>query len=119
MQARAPEPWRIIYCSIHTWTPLTASCARAQGGTVASMLLQQEVNPWRRVYSLADALRWCVDVAGAVVALHSAAQPMIHRDLKLENVLLTKADGETRAAITDFGLTAVRRVGTRVSTFAP
>ena len=89
-------------------------CARGQvqhimqAGTVASALLQQEVNPFRRVYVLADAVRWCTDVLQALVLLHTAETPMVHRDLKLENVLLTKRDGVLRAALTDFGLTGVR-----------
>lgn len=41
------------------------------------------------MYSYCDALRWAADIASALHYLHSCQPRVIHRDLKLENVLLT------------------------------
>ncbi|GLC47885.1 hypothetical protein PLESTB_000036300 [Pleodorina starrii] len=66
-------------------------------------------------YSDAQALLWLIDVADAMTFLHSREQPLlIHRDLKLENVLLRRdADGLLRAKLSDFGLAAVVDAGGR------
>ncbi len=48
-------------------------------------------------YARTDALRWCQHVAAAGAYLHHTCQPMvIHRDLKLENVLLTGGPVDSR-----------------------
>ncbi|TMW61798.1 hypothetical protein Poli38472_010861 [Pythium oligandrum] len=47
-------------------------------------------------------LRIALDIAEALVYLHSLDPPMIHRDLKSRNVLL---DQEMRACLSDFGTT--------------
>ena len=71
-------------------------------------------------YSLKDAAAWGADVAAGLAFLHSSNPVIVHRDLKLENVLLTKADeysGEgtewreaglrrSIALLADFGLAA-------------
>ncbi len=53
------------------------------------------------VYTSGEALGWMMDVAAGMQYLHSAAEgkPMIiHRDLKLENIMLAnKADGTGKA----------------------
>jgi eukaryotic-like serine/threonine-protein kinase len=51
---------------------------------------------------------WCIDILEAIVYLHTLPSPIIHRDLKLENILLTMDGGTKRAVIVDFGLVAVR-----------
>jgi len=40
------------------------------------------------VYNYTDALRWCQQVAEGMAYLHSCQPQVIHRDLKLENILL-------------------------------
>ncbi|TMW61813.1 hypothetical protein Poli38472_010876 [Pythium oligandrum] len=49
-----------------------------------------------------DKFRIALDIAEALVYLHSLDPPMIHRDLKSYNVLL---DGEMNAVLSDFGTT--------------
>jgi serine/threonine protein kinase len=53
-------------------------------------------------YSMGTALKWLLDVARALHCLHAVAGiPIVHRDVKPENVLIT-LDGH--AKLTDFGL---------------
>ncbi|GFR48864.1 hypothetical protein Agub_g10712, partial [Astrephomene gubernaculifera] len=56
-------------------------------------------------YSDAQALTWLIELADAMTYLHSRQPLLIHRDLKLENVLLRReADGVLHAKLSDFGL---------------
>ena len=47
--------------------------------------------PLQPVYSYADAMRWCIQISRGLAYLHSQQPLIIHRDLKLDNVLLTGA----------------------------
>lgn len=49
--------------------------------------------------------RWALDVARGMAFLHSAAQPILHRDLKSGNLLVDEGWG---IVISDFGLARVR-----------
>lgn len=55
-------------------------------------------------------MRWCLAVLEALVHLHTLPAPVVHRDLKLENVLIKPAPGGSRAVLADYGLAAVRAV---------
>ncbi len=52
------------------------------------------------MYTYADALRWATQVAEGLAYLHSCHPQIIHRDLKLDNILLSGAprleDGRVR-----------------------
>jgi Protein tyrosine and serine/threonine kinase len=62
------------------------SCADATSGakSLTSAALQT-------VYSFGDALRWTTQLAQGLAYLHAHRPLIIHRDLKLENCLLTGA----------------------------
>jgi serine/threonine protein kinase len=52
-------------------------------------------------YTLQERLRWCVDIASALVYLHGRDPPVRHGDLKPANVML---DDDGNAVLLDFGL---------------
>ena len=45
----------------------------------------------QEVYSIQDALRWTLQISEGLAYLHAQRLRIIHRDLKLENCLLTGA----------------------------
>ncbi|KAG2431212.1 hypothetical protein HXX76_009740 [Chlamydomonas incerta] len=96
----------------HTLSSLSSLRASAyvvmeacEGGDLKMMVLRQMTGR-SPAYSRLDALRWLTHIAAACSYLHETCRPMvIHRDLKLENVLLTGGPVDGRVAkITDFGL---------------
>ncbi|KAL6748455.1 kinase-like domain-containing protein [Haematococcus lacustris] len=77
------------------------------GGTLKKMVSKQMRTPHRSVYSNADALRWTTQLAEAIAYLHAARPKVIHRDLKMDNVLLTEGEVSVKSAkLSDFGLVA-------------
>ncbi|GAX84910.1 hypothetical protein CEUSTIGMA_g12331.t1 [Chlamydomonas eustigma] len=78
-----------------------------EGGTLKHMVMNQMKEPHRDIYRHVDALRWCINIADALAYLHEVKPVVIHRDLKLENILLKGKDTATQEAkISDFGLVA-------------
>ncbi|CAD7698547.1 unnamed protein product [Ostreobium quekettii] len=79
----------------------------AEGGAMED-LLRGEVRSVRPPkYGLATGLKWCVQVARAVEYLHSTCVRVVHRDLKLGNILLTVGHEDLSQAsirLADFGL---------------
>lgn len=59
------------------------------------------------VYTNVQALRWCLNIAEGIAALHSSVPMVIHRDLKSDNVLLTTHGKDAVAKIADLGLHAM------------
>lgn len=75
------------------------------GGPLSHVVCRQMASPTGKLYSLKDALNWCLDLARALEYLHTRAPALIHRDVKLSNVLLSeKVDGRRVAKLSDFGL---------------
>jgi serine/threonine protein kinase len=84
-----------------------------QGGTLKSLLLKEAYDrrpQWR--YSRCDAFRWAVGISKAMLYLHRFKPMIVHRDLKAENVLLTRRNvARSEAKLADFGLHKMIKVG--------
>ena len=52
------------------------------------LLPVQMMEPYKKKWSDTEAVQWSLQLARAVAYLHSRSPLVIHRDLKLENVLL-------------------------------
>lgn len=68
---------------------------------------KQMLNRQKCVYTSQEALAWMIDVAQGMQYLHSVTEnkPMIiHRDLKLENIMLAPEANRVYAKLVDFGL---------------
>ena len=66
----------------------------AHGGSLKKRLDTRSEVSW------SDNWRWAKDVASGMAWLHACTPPIIHRDLKADNVLL---DEDNRAMVADFG----------------
>jgi serine/threonine protein kinase len=84
-----------------------------QEGTLSRKICTQMANPTAKCYTEEQALQWSLDVARALQFLHAQSPPIIHRDVKHGNVLLTTEDGRLVAKLCDFGLHVVRGAGCR------
>jgi serine/threonine protein kinase len=82
-------------------------CLHLQGGTLMDKVSASMISPGRQVYSNAQALGWALDVASALQYLHCRSPAVLHRDVKLSNVLLAKEEGAYVAKLSDFGLHVV------------
>lgn len=72
------------------------------GGTLADLVQRQMLTPQYKIYSLIDALRWSIQISSALAYLHNSKPMLIHRDLKPDNIMLTK--DLVSAKLIDFGL---------------
>lgn len=77
------------------------------GGTLKSKILDQMVKRPQIVYTNVQALRWSLNIAEGIAAMHSSVPMAIHRDLKTDNVLLTSHEKDAVAKIADLGLHAM------------
>lgn len=77
-------------------------------GSLKALVLEQLANHKQEIYTAKDALKWLTQVSKGLLYLHTANPRVIHRDIKLDNILLTKLEGgEVVAKIGDFGLSAI------------
>lgn len=62
-----------------------------QGGALSVLVVNQMVEPYRTIYTDGDALQWLIDIAHGLAFLHHQCDPpVIHRDIKLDNILLSR-----------------------------
>jgi tRNA A-37 threonylcarbamoyl transferase component Bud32 len=71
---------------------------RLEGWTLREMLDQRVALPWQ------EALQYAMQTAQALAAAHSRTPPVVHRDLKPDNVMIL-SDG--RVKVMDFGIAKV------------
>lgn len=63
------------------------------GGDLKQLVIDAMSHPFDPPYSKTQALRWAMHIAEALHYLHCVCTPMIiHRDLKLDNILLSSTD---------------------------
>ncbi|KAL6759507.1 kinase-like domain-containing protein [Haematococcus lacustris] len=67
------------------WMMLLECC---DGGSLARLLVKQMKDSWQPAYSQGQALQWLADVAEGLAHLHQQKRPLVHRDIKLENIML-------------------------------
>jgi WNK lysine deficient protein kinase len=72
-------------------------------GTLKSFINKVQVIRWK------IAKRWAVQILNGLAYLHSQDPPVIHRDLKCENIFINGTSGDLR--IGDLGLSTVHRNG--------
>jgi len=76
-------------------------------GTLYSKIVRQ-MKSSKQIYTVQDGLQWLTHVAKGMKYLHNSNPRVIHRDLKIENVMLTADNqGQITAKIGDFGLHAL------------
>jgi serine/threonine protein kinase len=89
-----------------------------EGGTLKALVMKEMLGAGvsGSLYTLRDAVQWCCQIAEGLAYLHSVQPIVVHRDLKLDNVLLTAAQAFKNggqpdrssqiAKLADFGLVA-------------
>jgi serine/threonine protein kinase len=76
-----------------------------EGGSIGKLIQLGSINVGKkRLYSYHDAWRWSLQIAKAVQYMHESNPRVIHRDLKADNLLLTKPGRAGDIRIIDFGL---------------
>ncbi len=81
-----------------------------EGGSVLQLMAKY---PGNRLDPL-EALRIAATVAEALAYAHSRQPPIIHRDIKPDNILIRRSDGQIK--VSDFGLAAMLTSGKRAMT---
>ena len=76
-------------------------------GTLKSFITKVQVIRWK------IAKRWAMQILKGLEYLHSQDPPVIHRDLKCENIFINGTSGDLR--IGDLGLSTVHRIGRKLS----
>ena len=63
------------------------------GGSMKRLVLEQSINYHAHGLNSADIMGWCIDIASVLAHLHEeCTPPIVHRDLKLENIMLTQRE---------------------------
>ncbi len=84
-----------------------SECCSLQNGTMSALIMEQMIGGGRG-YQDKQAVGWMVEIASALDNMHKMPPlGMVHRDIKLENMMLQKEDGKLVAKLVDFGLSKV------------
>lgn len=77
------------------------------GGSLGAKVMAQ-MKAWNQIlYTYSEALRWCTQLTLAVGYIHDQHPLIIHRDLRLDNILLTDSTDSADVKLVDFGLIAL------------
>lgn len=76
-------------------------------GSLGHLVRRQCASIDNQLYTDREALKWCLDIASATSSLHASFPAVIHRDIKLDNILISYEEGEPLAKLIDFGLAVV------------
>lgn len=110
MMAALDHPCIVRFVGV-AWDSLFDLCVLSefmQGGDLRGMLSHYHAQG-RSVGFDTDKLRIAYNIANALTYLHSMSPPIIHRDLKSKNVLLSE---QLSAKLTDFGVSRERAENT-------
>lgn len=80
----------------------------AEGGNLRNLVASQ-VASYSPVYTFVDAMSILTDIASALAYMHTLDPPLVHRDIKQENMLIRRGEGTSnfRACVADYGLHVV------------
>eukprot|EP00798_Chlamydomonas_sp_ICE-L_P007817 gene7817-1014_t len=79
-----------------------------EGGALSHTVMKEMVNSGKALFTTQDSLKWCIQIAKALAYMHSTTPKVVHRDLKLENILLKgTVRGQQEVCIADLGLVAL------------
>lgn len=98
-----PNVVRLLGCAWTIESDLQALFEYMEGGDLRDYL----VDPTSPRHWSQELLQLAADIIEALVYVHSFTPPLVHRDLKSRNVLLT---GELKAKVTDFGASRYKSV---------
>lgn len=95
--------WALVieYCSSGSLYDCLSSQLRSSSTTSPQL-----IKPPQYSYTMVEAVRWLQEIASGLSHLHSQSQLIIHRDIKLENLLLTSSSSSSlsKVKICDLGL---------------
>ena len=92
------------------------------GGNLKRLIMEQSIEWGAQGLTATDSLSWSIQLASALSFLHSQSPPIIHRDIKLENILLatplkSRRKGQTvEIRLIDFGLACPLAIADRAAT---
>eukprot|EP00798_Chlamydomonas_sp_ICE-L_P002764 gene2764-12637_t len=101
---KVPVGVKFLKNSFVRWGILQELCT---GGAASKKVMECVTNTFGKSYTFKDALRWCSAIAEALTDMHNMDPPMIHRDVKTENILLQPSPIQSNvmeAKLSDFGL---------------
>jgi serine/threonine protein kinase len=81
--------WKLAHASQTEHGLLFLAMEAVTGGDLRELVLRAMMEP--TVYTDADVVRWAHDIARGLHYLHTRSPMVVHRDLKLENIMLDGA----------------------------
>eukprot|EP00798_Chlamydomonas_sp_ICE-L_P001726 gene1726-33133_t len=101
---KIPRGTRFLRNDRHVWGLLQQVC---EGGAVNTKIMDG-YHSGEKPYTPSDALRWSISVANALNHLHCSEPTVLHRDIKVDNILLdyNASTDQLDAKLSDFDYSA-------------